>query len=455
MDIDKRRSISRWCGAAYPLRWWGLFLQVGHATGGVYVRILRSQRSSEPQPGLMAALSMVCNYVVFATKLLGFPQRLATLESVDADIGERVRSCIQALEPQRSHRAIAQSVNMTPDAFSRSLKGERSFASIEIARLADELNQDVHWLITGQPDPMRPRLAARHFFDQNSKTHDVPGRELDEAVLGDIALAYRQAYPDDAGYQHRHCDVPASADEVRGLLQAGFVRPLIDRVETLLAVDVVRIKEISTSYTVTIGTHTVIVVPASGSWFFENWCIAHELGHIAVHDMDLDLPSAKRWEHETRANAFAADLLLPLKAMRAVNWSDVSEWDLAQWIWDQGVSTTALLNRVKSLRIPASDLIRDWAEIGTFRLLRSFGKDLERNGLVADHVVATRSLDASQRRFPISLQEAHMKRIAQGELGKETLAWMMGIKPDRLDDIDSPSEPVTMDADDLAEMLGF
>ena len=345
---------------------------------------------------------------------------------------------------------------MTPDAFSRSLKGERSFSSIEIARLADELGKDVHWLITGRPDAMRPRVAARHFFDQESKTHHVPGREQDEAVLLDIALAYRQAYPEDVGYVHPECEVPATVDEIRDRLKSCFVRPFIDRVEGELAVDVVRVKEISTSYTLRIGTHTVIVIPATANWFFENWSIAHELGHIAVHDMDVDLPTAKRSVHETRANAFAAKLLLPADTMRSVDWACITPDELAQRIWEYGVSTVALHTRLTTLRLPASDLIAKWAAPGgTFRLLRAAGDALGGSGTDPTHLIAERSLYASQRRFPISLQEAHMKRIARGEIGKETLAWMLGVKQDQLEEIDTPAETATVGAGELAEMLGF
>lgn len=342
---------------------------------------------------------------------------------------------------------------MTPDAFSRSLNAERSFSSIEIARLADELGQDVHWLITGEPDPMRPRLAARHFYDKDARCHTVPDREQDEAVLLDIALAYRQGYPDDTGSDERK--LPATVDEMRGWLQPPFVRPFIERVEQKLGIDVVRVKEISTSYTMTIGSHTVIVIPASGSWFYENWSIAHELGHIAAQDMDIDLPTTKRREHETRANAFAAELLLPTLGVKSVVWSTITEHDLAQFLWDYGISIVALQNRLASLRLQAPELITQWAAAGTFRLLRAAGTNLDGKDTDPEYLVAKRSRDASERRFPISLQEAHMKRIAQGQLGNETLAWMLSVDVGRLDEIEAPPEPPTVDAGALAKMLDF
>ncbi|WP_208637412.1 hypothetical protein [Amycolatopsis echigonensis] len=44
---------------------------------------------------------------------------------------------------------------------------------------------------------------------------------------------------------------------------------------------------------------------------------------------------------------------------------------------------------------------------------------------------------AVRRRFPTALQAAHLARIASGDIGKGTLAWMLGINPDTLD-VDTP-----------------
>ncbi|ORV11262.1 hypothetical protein AWB95_12980 [Mycobacterium celatum] len=300
---------------------------------------------------------------------------------------------------------------------------------------------------------MRPRLAARHFYDQDARCDAVPDHEQDEAVLLDIALAYRQAFPDDTGSDR--WKLPATVEEMRGWLQPSFVRLFIDRVEQNLGVDVVRLKEITTSYTMTIGSHTVIVIPASGSWFYENWSIAHELGHIAAQDMDVDLPTTKQREHETRANAFAAELLLPALDVRSVAWSTITEYELATFIWNYGVSVVALQNRLAALRLRTPKLIAQWAAAGTFRLLRAAGKNLDGKDTDPEHLVAKRSRDASERRFPIGLQEAHMKRIAEGQLGNETLAWMLGVDADRLDEIEAPPEPPTVDAGALAKLLDF
>jgi hypothetical protein len=80
---------------------------------------------------------------------------------------------------------------------SRALRGQRAFSSIELARVSDLLDADIHWLITGEPDPHRLVIAARHDYDFESGRRDVPGQAVDEELLDGVGLAYRQAYKGD------------------------------------------------------------------------------------------------------------------------------------------------------------------------------------------------------------------------------------------------------------------
>src|SRR5664279_6646069 len=79
------------------------------------------------------------------------------------------------LAPQRTQRDIAALIGMTPDAFSRSVNGTRSFSSVELAKIAELLRVDVYWLITGNDDPNRLMLFARHTFDRDTREHLVSG----------------------------------------------------------------------------------------------------------------------------------------------------------------------------------------------------------------------------------------------------------------------------------------
>lgn len=360
---------------------------------------------------------------------------------MDTGIGDRVAKLLPA---GQTRREIAAQVGMTPDAFSRALSGQRGFAAIELANLAELLHQDVYFLITGEPDPHRLVVAARHDYDSATGRRDVPGAADDEQTLADVHLAYRQAeLGGSAG-----SPLPQSAAEARTQLGDGFVRPFIDRLEAL-GIDVVRLPHLSTSYCFVEAGRPVVVVPASGNWFRENWCLAHELGHLALGHIDRGLPQDERNQHEAEANRFAADLLLPAGQLRVMDWADVSSAELASRIWELGVSTDALGRRLESLRISVAAPVAEWANQPTLRLLRRHWQATE-----SGDPITTRMDAAATRRFPLALQDAHVEQIASGRLPKVTLAWMLGVDADTLE-VDEPVLPESMSVADLSAALGI
>ena len=359
-----------------------------------------------------------------------------------ADIGRRVVELMASSGQQLTHKELAQLVDMTPDAFSRAVNGKRSFSAIELATIADVLAGDVQWLITGLRDTQRMTIAARHDFDPTSRSRSIAGFPSDREVLDSIAVAYQQAFADD---EAKTSDIPVTAPGVRELLGADFVRPFIERLEAKLGIDVVRVSGLSTSYCLEIGGRRVIVIAATGNWFRENWSIAHELGHIAGgHQFQDDYPSDA---DEATANAFAAELLLPTEMVSAFDWAGLTANDLAERVWEFGVSTDALATRLRALRIDRADLVDDWAAQPTQRLLR---RHWHGQSDVVDEITS-RMDDASTRRFPLALQDAHLAKIATGDLGKATLAWMLGIRADDLE-VDAPQQD-EMDSSELALAL--
>jgi hypothetical protein len=367
-----------------------------------------------------------------------------------SSIGDRMLQRLEQVRPGFPHKDVAEQVGMTPDAFSRALHGKRQFASIELARLAELTRTDLHWLITGQPDPNRLRVAARHNFDHSTGQRTIPGRVDDEQTLADIALAYRQAYPDAESGPELEAgeDWPESVAAVRRALGPGFVRPFADRLEQHLDIGVVRVAELSTAYALTVGRRRVIALPATGSWFRENWALAHELGHLVMghHDDEIGVPQADG--QEAAANAFAAELLLPAASIKGVGWDSTSDEQLARLVWDWGISTDALCRRLCALYGQAPARVARWAAGPTQRLLRHH-LPIEAE---LDEITA-RMEEAAQRRFPLSLQEAHLERVASGAIGRATLAWMLGIDVEALE-VDSPEIP-ELSTDDLASALGL
>ncbi|MDI1460076.1 ImmA/IrrE family metallo-endopeptidase [Catellatospora sp. KI3] len=357
-------------------------------------------------------------------------------------IGERVRAL---LPTDRTHREVAASVEMTPDAFSRSLSGQRGFSAIEVARIAIYLGVDVHYLITGEGDPLRLRMVARHDFDLATGRHQVSGASGDQDVLDDVALAYRQV----SNAALSSSRIPSRVTDVSDALGEGFVRPFISRLEERLGVDVVRLPGLSTSYSFTLSGRGVILVPADGNWFRQNWSLAHELGHLSQGHTDPETSGSERDRHEEAANAFAAELLLPEAQMRARGWAESTVEALADAIWERGISTSALANRLRSLHIPVPRVVEEWRNQPTQRLIRQHW----------DHdqfsdPVTRRMEDAATRRFPLALQQAHVTLIARGVLPKATLAWMLGV-PESTLEIDEPAPSAPMSADALTSALGL
>ena len=375
---------------------------------------------------------------------LGFSQRRGRLAGMTSqtDIGVRARAAIRAALPDATQGQVADQLGMTPDALSRALSGHRAFSSIELARLADLTGTDLHELITGKPDPSRLTFIARHTYDRDTHERSVPGRVPDEDVLRDLELVYRQA-----GELAASSPTPDSPTKIRAELGEGFVRPFADRVERQLGIDVVRVPGLSTAYSFTVSLRKVIAVPAVGNWFWENWCLAHELGHFACGHHDARQVTKL---HEWEANDFAAELLLPENEIRSRDWRHMTPGELGELVWAYGVSTEAISHRLNTLGLPHAESVDSWATQTTQKLLRRY---VPRLSLGQDEITIRMS-EAATRRFPLELRNAHINGIANGALGKKGLAWMLDVDANALE-VETPAPHPEPDIDELASMLGL
>lgn len=400
----------------------------------------------------------------------------------NSGIGGRVRQAITRAfgTSGPTDASIAEAVGMKPDAFSRAVNGTRQFSSLEIARLADHLDADVHWLITGEADPYRVVFAARHNWDPQSLRRVVPGREADQETLDALRLAYTQALvatgaaaedsarnpgsrPDFWTGKEPVAPLPSSPAEIRALLGPDFVRTFADRVEDSLGIEVARIADLSTDYSFTIGGRKVAVLAATGNWFRSNFSLAHEIAHFALGHLDVtDANTA----HERAADLFASELLLPEADMRAINWLTIDTEHLARFIWDAGVSTQAVAVRLSHLNIPASTNVHEALKLSTQALLRRHQHvtaepvTIQPGATAASIIFATitdaittRMQRAAERRIPSQLVTHHLDGIASGRLGKGTLAWLLNTPIEDLD-VEEP-QTQTASVTDLMADLGL
>ena len=353
-------------------------------------------------------------------------------------IGARVRAAI--LSNGSLQKDVASAVGMTTDALSRALNGQRGFSASELAAIARLLDADLHYLSTGEADPHTLTVSARHAFDPDTRRRSADGAEADRTVINGVVLALRQA-----DLHTSPPELPRTPDEMANLLGQDFARDFINRLDAL-GINVIRIEDISTAYSFMADGRPVIVIRSTGNWFYENWSLAHELGHLCLGHSGIVPGSAVVDAAEAAANEFAAELLLPATALIDVDES-VVESAMAELIWAYGVSTEAMRNRLENLDRPVSGSVQALLLKNTQRALRHhwiWG---------ADDPITERMTEASARRFPQSWIEGHLARIAQGTLHKDTLAWMLGVASEALEVEEPPSTGPT-DTADLADLLG-
>lgn len=383
---------------------------------------------------------------------LGISQFAEYNGDMDAEIGARARTRIEEVHSKRRQADIAAEIGMTPDSFSRSLSGRRAFTAVELVDLARALMTSSHWLVTGERDPFEVKYAGRHTFDHGVKTHNPIDWDVAKTRLDDVALVYVQAYGAEASEPSVFKELKAS--EVRQkLIEAGgpgFVRDLAENVEKALGVDVVRIDGVSGDFAIEVVGRRVIVVGETPNWFYENWSIAHELSHVfcdelsGLGDTACGDPAAER-----RANVFAAELLLPSSLLKQCHWEVATAVQVADLVWESGVSTDALRRRLTFLGTRLSPSATQALALKTQGLLRRHWFAPEGGDPIAE-----RMQNAAARRFPAHLVEAHRAGVEKGVLGVESLAWMLGVDPESLSEELSPST-VDADVDWLARELGL
>lgn len=359
---------------------------------------------------------------------------------MEAEIGARVRARMQEVLPAGTTQiAIAERIKLTPDAFSRSLNGKRAFTAIELVELAELLKTSAHWFITGEPDPFAIKVAGRQNFDHAVLTHEPIDWQTDGDILNLIGRAYIQVYAD-LPQEVRPAVVRLDANAVRTALVGsefgeGWVRRFADAVEAVYRIDVVRVAEAPRDCVIEVLGRSVIVLKETGNWFYENWSIAHELAHVLSGDLsEITGDACSNATAEKRANAFAAELLLPEKAVRSFDWRKVEVGSVARLLWDRGVSTRALINRLATLRIDIPVALRSQLEQSTQRFIRSVLPEL--SGEIAD-----RTLGAASRRFPEALIAAHQGAVIEGWLPAAMLEWMLGVEEGQLATELSPTHP--------------
>jgi Zn-dependent peptidase ImmA (M78 family)/transcriptional regulator with XRE-family HTH domain len=352
-------------------------------------------------------------------------------------VGDRIRSLMPS---GMSQRQLAGQAGMKPDALSRALNGQRGFSSTELARIAEELGADLYWLATGNEDPRRVQIAARHNWDPERRVSSNPGRSYDDAILAQVIEVYNAAFPEGPPASEPLPDEPA---RMRDVLGDDFVQTFGAVVEARLGVDVVRLPGLTTDYSLSIGSRAVVLLATTPSWFRSNWSLAHELAHLALgHHSGTAEPAE---QDEAPANSFAAELLLPRDLVEREDWQRMDERRLAGFLWRTGISALALKTRLDRLRIKPAPSITAAMKETTPKLIRAHAEVAG-----GTEKVAVRQQGSSARVFPSAVLDALQHRVDAGRVSPEYLAWALDVP---VDEIDFPAPDDEQVADAYARRL--
>lgn len=301
-------------------------------------------------------------------------------------ISERVLRLIEASGESRGD--FARRIGLDDSKLSKSLSGTRRFSSLDLARIAEECEVSVDWLVTGEEPAlavaarttggqagaalkaaklytsMRADMASLG-YPQPWRPVPTPGLSGTYAQQGEGLAGAALARVQDAGRQITEADLPSLVEDAFGADVA--VIELDDGFDGLAASSA--------------GAKLIVLatarVPAR-----QRFTLAHELGHLLAGDdqdvhLDRDIydKAQVRDPGEMRANSFASAFLMPADLLRAAVGPDgLTETSFATLACDLRVSPSALAIRLSRLRLIDSGRCEKYRRITAARAATIVGR---------------------------------------------------------------------------------
>lgn len=396
-----------------------------------------------------------------------FPQKARILVQVGAVdkqvLAARVRAAID--RAGLKHGDLAESVGLSSSALSRALSGQRDFRSLELALIAEELDVSVESLTSETSTSVLPvsiaarvqpnaspaveraleRVATMTELADLLSSLGLPGKKLKRYSIPAVSAAHKQG-------EHL-------AINVRDTLGLGIsdLPPDIDSfstyIEKVMGIDISLeplpsgLDGVSTSK----DNFRLALVSTRISATRQRWTLAHEIGHIVAEDSQSTLVDENVWSSraaptETRANAFAAEFLVPSATLTAEVGRDteLTEEVIGYLLGRFRVSLDAL-----AFRLHNTGLV-DYHGRDRIRAMSSRAVQL-RAGRVAE-------LQSRQdRRLPRRLVDNLVEAYVRGQVGVWPFAALLEVEPESLlDELSNPElhpVPGTLGDDDEVPVL--
>ncbi|AYN37663.1 ImmA/IrrE family metallo-endopeptidase (plasmid) [Streptomyces dangxiongensis] len=191
------------------------------------------------------------------------------------------------------------------------------------------------------------------------------------------------------------------------------------------------------------GDFRLILVARTHLWTRQRFTLAHELGHILAGDAverplaEHVTPSTDQALAEVRANAFAAELLMPRSELleTVTAHARLDKQALLSLSWEYLVSPSAMATRLHALEIISDDERRQWSACTTRMAALHTGDP-------GPHMQYAQQADDGW--YSTRLAKLAISAYVHGDISIRLVATVTGMDPDQLLDLFHPG-PDTLD----------
>lgn len=350
---------------------------------------------------------------------------------------DRVRAEVNALQISKS--AAAAAIGLEPSKLSKVLNGKRRISSLELALLAQLTGRSVDWFLTGEK-PRSWRVAARATEQSRAelnKTGEAVIKLIAErwdglTVLGDLPVI--PARPERADTSRYLTQASKMAEGTLKMLSApvgGLSNAeLIENLEEDLGIQVIitGLPAGIDGLSYQDGDLRVVVLRSTSDYYRQRFTFAHEIGHLFWGDAMDRVIAETMWDskahEESRANSFAASLLMPRdEIVEFVGSSSVQE-EFDALVWHFQVSPAALGYRLMNLHMISDTERKRLSRPTTATAAERDGKSIE---------FMQRSDAAKDVRPPWRLVALYLEAYDRGDVTLRPVADLLGWSLDEVE----------------------
>ncbi|MFD9863406.1 ImmA/IrrE family metallo-endopeptidase [Streptomyces alboflavus] len=361
-------------------------------------------------------------------------------------LNARVRQVLDDVGDNQAE--FAWRIGMTADKLSKSLNGARRFTSLELALIADQGHTTVDWLLHGTEPRQATALAARTrargaAAPDGSKTAALRYAESIDALASvghRLELPPLPSPPNGPDLIAQGSQLAEDASALIGRSPRGVtVRGLAEQWEAAfgLVAAATCLPDGLDGLSWDTGDFRLILVGRTDVWTRQRFTLAHELGHILAGDAtdhplaEQVAPSMDQGQAEIRANAFAAELLMPHKELvHSAGSADCLDKEaLLSLSWEYQVSPSAMATRLRTLGIINDEQRRSWSA-ATTRIAAVHAGDPGRHMRYAQQ--------AGDGWYSASLAKLAISAYVRGNISIRLVATVTGLDSDRLLDLFHP-----------------